>query len=86
MAAFIDWLYSPEGISANGVTSMADTAGPKGLSWEYGDNGPYLTEFGVNAMLEGNAQMPQEWGQGTWREELQRLIKNQFGLDEKDME
>lgn len=84
MAAFIDWLYSPEGISANGVTSMADTAGPKGLSWEYGDNGPYLTEFGVNAMLEGNAQMPQEWGQGTWRDGISELNYMPVGRSELD--
>ncbi|MBO5057394.1 MAG: extracellular solute-binding protein [Lachnospiraceae bacterium] len=73
IADFIDWLYSPEGISANGVTSMADTAGPEGLSWEYGENGPYLTEFGIKALLEGDAKVPEEWGSGGWRDGISEL-------------
>ena len=35
MADFIDWLYSSEGISANGVFSIAQTAGPEGLAWAF---------------------------------------------------
>lgn len=73
MAAFIDWLYSPEGISDNGVTSMADTAGPEGLSWEYGENGPYLTEFGIKALLEGDEEVPEEWGGGSWKDGISEL-------------
>lgn len=84
MAAFIDWLYSSEGISANGVTSMADTAGPEGLSWEYGENGPYLTEFGTKALMEGNTQVPEEWGGGTWRDGISELNYMPVGKSEAD--
>ena len=54
MADFIDWLYSPEGIRANGVGSMSGTAGPEGLCWEYGEDGPVVTEYGKKALFEAN--------------------------------
>lgn len=73
MVDFIDWLYSPEGIAANSVSSMADTAGPEGLCWEYGEDGPYLTEFGRKALLEGDAQVPEEWGGGSWKDGISML-------------
>lgn len=74
LAAFIDWLYSSEGISSNGVQSSAGTAGPRGLSWEYDDKvEPYLTEFGRQALFDGNAEVPQEWGGGSWAEGISRL-------------
>lgn len=73
MVDFIDWLYSPEGIAANGVNTMADTAGPEGLTWEYGEDGPYLTEFGKKALLEGDADVPDEWGGGRWTEGISAL-------------
>lgn len=84
MAAFIDWLYSSEGISANGVTSMADTAGPEGLGWEYGENGPYLTEFGKRALMEGDTEVPEEWGGGTWRDGISELNYMPVGKSETD--
>lgn len=73
MVDFINWLYSPDGIAANGVNSMADTAGPEGLCWEYGEDGPYLTEFGKKALLEGDAQVPEEWGGGSWKDGISML-------------
>lgn len=73
MVDFINWLYSPEGIVANSVSSMADTAGPEGLCWEYGEDGPYLTEFGKKALLEGDAQVPEEWGGGSWKDGISML-------------
>ena len=73
MVDFINWLYSPDGIAANGVNSMADTAGPEGLCWEYGEDGPYLTEFGKKALLEGDAQVPEEWGGGRWKDGISML-------------
>ncbi len=74
LADFIDWLYSPEGIYCNGVQSSAGTAGPRGLSWEYDENGkPYLTEFGRQALLDGDVEVPDEWGGGTWSEGISRL-------------
>lgn len=73
MVDFINWLYSPDGITANSVSSMADTAGPEGLCWEYGEDGPYLTEFGKKALLEGDAQVPEEWGGGSWKDGISML-------------
>lgn len=73
MVDFISWLYSPDGIVANSVSSMADTAGPEGLCWEYGEDGPYLTEFGKKALLEGDAEVPEEWGGGSWKDGISML-------------
>ena len=84
MADFIDWLYSPEGISANGVMGMADTAGPEGLTWEYGENEPYLTELGKKALLEGNAAVPEEWGGGTFADGISELNFMTVGKSEFD--
>lgn len=84
MADFINWLYSPEGISANGVLSMADTAGPMGLCWEYGKDGPYLTEFGKEALLKGNVQVPEEWGGGDFAEGISELNYMPVGKSELD--
>lgn len=84
MADFIDWLYSPEGISASGVYSMASTAGPEGLAWEYGEDGPYLTEFGKEALLEGDAKVPEEWGGGSWKDGICELNYIAVGKSERD--
>ena len=46
LAAFVDWLYSPEGIRNNRAQTSGGMAGPEGLCWEYGEDGPYLTDFG----------------------------------------
>lgn len=73
MVDFINWLYSPEGIAVNSVNGMADTAGPQGLCWEYGEEGPYLTEFGKMALLEGDTQVPEEWGGGSWKDGISML-------------
>ena len=34
IAAFIDWLYSPDGIYANSPQPITGTAGPEGLTWQ----------------------------------------------------
>jgi putative aldouronate transport system substrate-binding protein len=66
MAAFIDWLYSPEGVEAN--SSDYAGAGPLGLTWEDGEDGPVLTDFGRQAILEGDADVPAEWGGGKYKD------------------
>ncbi|MFD6143000.1 ABC transporter substrate-binding protein, partial [Promicromonospora sp. NPDC060271] len=67
MAAFIDWLYSPEGVEANFSDNKG--AGPEGLTWKDGPDGPELTDFGKEAILEGgDAKMPDEFGGGTYRD------------------
>ncbi len=64
---FIDWLYSDEGIMMNGANLFGATAGPEGLTWEMREDGPYLTEFGIEALLNGGeVEMPEEYGGGTW--------------------
>lgn len=65
---FIDWLYSDEGIMLNGANLSGATAGPEGLTWEMHEDGPYLTEFGKAALLNGgDVEMPEEYGGGTWK-------------------
>ncbi|MEU4386543.1 ABC transporter substrate-binding protein [Promicromonospora sp. NPDC023805] len=66
MAAFIDWLYSPEGVEANSSDNAG--AGPLGLTWEDGADGPVLTDFGKKAILEGDADVPAEWGGGKYKD------------------
>lgn len=72
LADFIDWLYSPEGIQMSCSTVNA-TAGPEGLTWEMGEDGPYLTEFGIKALMGGDAKVPAEWGGGSYIEGISQL-------------
>lgn len=65
---FIDWLYSDEGIMLNGANLSGAAAGPEGLTWEMREDGPYLTDFGIEALLNGGeVEMPEEYGGGTWK-------------------
>ncbi|GAA1862216.1 ABC transporter substrate-binding protein [Myceligenerans crystallogenes] len=72
LAAFIDWLYSPEGVQASASETMG-AAGPEGLTWEKGENGPEFTEFGREAILEGGADVPAEWGGGSYKDGVSTL-------------
>lgn len=68
IAAFIDWLYSPEGVLASASDTMGG-AGPEGLTWEVGSDGePVLTDFGKKAILQGGADVPADWGGGTYKD------------------
>ncbi|MCL2052174.1 MAG: extracellular solute-binding protein [Lachnospiraceae bacterium] len=73
LADFIDWLYSPEGIFYNGAQASGGTAGPEGLMWVMGGNGPELTEFGKQAFFENDTIMPEEWGGGIWEDGVSAL-------------
>lgn len=67
LAAFIDWLYSPEGIMINTAQISNAGAGPQGLTWDVDESGnPYLTEFGKAAFSQQDTPVPEEWGGGTW--------------------
>ena len=67
LADFIDWLYSDEGIYVGCAERNLCTAGPEGLTWEMSDDGPVLTEFGINLFIEGkDMEVPDEYGGGTW--------------------
>ncbi|MCC2594567.1 extracellular solute-binding protein [Tessaracoccus sp. OS52] len=66
IAAFINWLYSAEGIYSNS-SQTTGAAGPEGLTWEINADGlPELTEFGRKALLQGGADVPAEWGGGSY--------------------
>ncbi|MBO5030400.1 MAG: ABC transporter substrate-binding protein [Lachnospiraceae bacterium] len=71
---FINWLYSDEGIMANGTNLSGAAAGPEGLTWEMREDGPYLTDFGREALLNGGQiQVPEEYGGGIWAEGVSTL-------------
>ena len=73
IAAFIDWLYSPEGAYANSSQTMG-SAGPQGLTWDVNDAGePELTDFGNQVFLEGGATVPEEWGGGEYADGVSAL-------------
>ena len=72
MAAFIDWLYSPEGIMMS-TSQTGSTSGPEGLTWEMIDGRPVLTAFGIQAMLDNGTEMPDTWGGGLWGEGTSQL-------------
>ncbi|GAA1822238.1 ABC transporter substrate-binding protein [Agromyces salentinus] len=65
IAAFIDWLYSPEGTLSNNSQTMG-AAGPEGLTWEMDGDEPVLTDFGKEVFLNGDAEVPAEWGGGSY--------------------
>lgn len=85
MAAFVDWLYSPEGIAANQAEVSDGAAGPRGLCWDYGEDGvPYLTEYGRKALWESRVELPEGWGQGTWTDGISTLNYKAVKLLETD--
>lgn len=72
MVDFIDWLYSPEGIMMS-TAQTGGTCGPEGLTWEMVNGRPELTAFGKEALLNGDATMPEEWGGGSWKDGTSQL-------------
>lgn len=81
---FIDWLYSPEGISVNGAQLSGSTGGPEGLTWEMKEDGPYLTEFGKQAMFQKDVEVPEAWGGGIWEYGTSALNYKPVAQCEKD--
>lgn len=73
MVDFVSWLYSPEGIYANGAQEDSGAPGPEGLTWENTENGPKLTEFGIAALCGTNTIVPDEWGGNTWENGVSTL-------------
>ncbi len=87
MVDFINWLYSPEGIAAQGVGSST-TAGPEGLAWEIVDGEPVFTDYGVTVLVnkETDTEVPEEWGTGTWEDGMSALNFKAVGLVDVDEE
>lgn len=83
LADFIDWLYSPEGFELNGQANGA--AGPRGLTWDIGDDGmPELTEFGKKALPNNETEVPEEYGGGKWSAGVSALNFRTFNQAEID--
>lgn len=59
----LEWLCTEEGI-------IVQTYGPKGLCWDYGEDGvPYMTDFGWQCQENrAETQMPAEYGGGTFQD------------------
>ncbi|HEY5223248.1 MAG TPA: ABC transporter substrate-binding protein [Microbacteriaceae bacterium] len=84
VAAFIDWLYSVDGVYANG-SQTGSAAGPKGLTWELTSGKPALNAFGKNAFLGGATdQVPSTWGQGTFTKGVSALNVTTVTAVDKD--
>lgn len=73
MANFIDWLYSTEGIMASCADSPQGTAGIEGLTWQMTEQGPELTDFGIEAFYSKDTLMPEEYGGGKWLDGICKL-------------
>ncbi|MEC5339393.1 ABC transporter substrate-binding protein [Enterococcus casseliflavus] len=75
IAAFINWLYSSEGVLANS-SQTSGSSGPEGLTWEMKDGEPVLTEFGKQALLDGDGDVPEEYGGGSYKDGVSALNVN----------
>lgn len=82
---FVDWLYSPEGIECCG-SPTGNFRGPENLTWEMTEDGPKLTDFGVDAFInmKPDLQVPEEFGGGTWTEGVSWL--NFKPLDKQEVD
>ena len=83
MAAIIDWLYSDEGVYANQAANDSGRAGPYGICWEIGDDGPYLTEYGQEVFLNASDKLIPGYD-GSFRDGISRLNYTAVNLKEKD--
>lgn len=72
LVKFINWLYSPEGVSAAGAQT-GGTSGPEGLTWKMEGKQPVLTDFGKKVFLEGGAKVPAKWGTGNYKDGVSQL-------------
>ncbi len=84
---FVDWLYSPEGIMASG-TDTNGGCGLEGLTWELKDGKPSFTEFGRKVFIDKDeeAQVPDEWGGGTYNDGLSALNYSAAGAKDVNEE
>lgn len=84
LADFIDWLYSEEGIQISSAENSS-TAGPEGLTWEMTEDGPALTEFGVDVLFSGvDLSVPEEYGGGKWSDGISMLNYKAVTLTDYD--
>ncbi|MGC3994877.1 MAG: hypothetical protein QM779_12315 [Propionicimonas sp.] len=66
IAAFANWIYSSEGTYTNNSQTQG-AAGPRTLTWDLNaDKKPELNDFGMKALAGAGADVPTEWGGGTY--------------------
>lgn len=68
MVDFIDWLYSPEGNQLGG-----NEVGVVEEMYEMVDGKPELTQLGIDALVNGNATMPEKYGGGNYKDGKNQL-------------
>ena len=73
----LDWLCSEEGM-------IVQNYGPKGLCWDYGEDGvPYMTDFGWQCQEDrANTQMPAEYGGGTFQDGESKINHETIKLEQ----
>lgn len=87
MVDFVDWLYSPEGITAGG-SDTNNVCGLEGLTWEMKDGKPAFTDFGRQVFIQKDteAQVPDEWGGGTYSDGISALNISTVGAKDVNAE
>ena len=73
----IDWLCTEEGM-------IVQNYGPKGLCWDYGEDGvPYMTDFGWQCQEQkAETQMPAEYGGGTFQDGESKINHETIKLEQ----
>ncbi|MCI1832080.1 MAG: ABC transporter substrate-binding protein [Bifidobacterium sp.] len=72
LVKFINWLYSSEGVYDSGAQT-GGAAGPKGLNWTIKDGKPVLTSFGETVLNGGSANVPKQYGGGSYSDGISAL-------------
>lgn len=72
LVKFIDWLYSSEGVYDSGAQT-GGAAGPKGLNWNIKNGQPALTSFGSTVLNGGSANVPAQYGGGSYSNGVSQL-------------
>ncbi|NNC13862.1 ABC transporter substrate-binding protein [Planctomonas sp. JC2975] len=84
VAAFIDWLYSPEGVYANSGGVLA-TPGPEGMTWTNSSGKPDLNPFGQKTLLDGGTDtVSASYGGGTFSKGVSPINVVTVDLVDKD--
>ncbi|BBF45275.1 hypothetical protein lbkm_4037 [Lachnospiraceae bacterium KM106-2] len=73
VSAFIEWLYSEEGVRASQAQQNNAASGPKGMTWEMKDGKPVLTDFGKQVYIDGKQTVPAKFGGGNWKDGVSAL-------------
>ena len=73
--AIINWLSTPEGV-------MVSNWGPQGLTWDYKDGKPYLTELGEAVQKNGDTVLTGDYASaGKWVDGTNKINNTTWSLD-----